>query len=207
MSNPWTRSEKLALLAAGLTVLTGLLVPEFRRMLGLEAPPRQVPQTAPLVHLQSATEDRSSPTLVTDPGSIPARTNALVSPPRTSASGDSVDPKPPRPQGAAIAGRGESASSRRVPRPRDDLPVEFSLQDGEQRVLLDGLASVAVEFNRMGEADFVTVVINIAGSEPTRHAVLGAGARFEFSINGRAYLLSVMKLTGATAEMRLDRRS
>ena len=87
-----------------------------------------------------------------------------------------------------------------------ELPVEFSLQDGEQKVLLDGQASVAVEFDRVGESEFATVVINVPGSEPTRHAVLSAGARFEFTVNGRRYFLSVVRLAGETAAMRLDRR-
>ena len=49
--------------------------------------------------------------------------------------------------------------------------------------------------------------INVPGSEPIRHAVLSAGARFEFRVTGRSYVLSVLRLAAGTAAMRLDRRS
>lgn len=211
MSGPWTKAEKIALIAIVAPVLTGvlvgLLVPQVGRMLGLEVPSQPFPQTAPLLHPQSATEDRSGSKPVTRSLSGPSRTDAIEGPPQTSTSGASIDARPLRPPGAETTGRGQSGTSPKVARPRADLSVEFSLQDGEQKVLLHGLASVAVDFNRVGETEFATVVINIAGSEPTRHAVLGAEARFEFRVNGRPYLLSVLKLTGGKAKMRVDRRS
>jgi hypothetical protein len=73
-------------------------------------------------------------------------------------------------------------------------PLEFSLSNGEQKVLLAGQASVGVEFNRVGEMDYVTLRINSPGKEPEAHAALSAGARFDLTAGGNEYYVSLLSV-------------
>jgi hypothetical protein len=94
-----------------------------------------------------------------------------------------------------------------TPEPPSKLPVEFSLSDGEQRVVLAGQAGVAAEFGRVGDQEFVTIRIH-SGGKRENHAVLEAGARFEFAVQDQVFYLSVLKIdSGArTVRLRIDRK-
>ena len=61
-----------------------------------------------------------------------------------------------------------------TPEPSSKLPVEFSLSDGEQRVVLAGQAGVAAEFGRVGDVEFCNDS-DPRGREKENHAVLEAG--------------------------------
>ncbi len=85
------------------------------------------------------------------------------------------------------------------------MPSEFELADGEQKVVLAGRASVAVEFNRQGEIDFLTVRV-ATGDESVPKAVLGAGERIKFHLGGRTYYVSVLRIDRVqkTVALRVD---
>jgi hypothetical protein len=83
------------------------------------------------------------------------------------------------------------------------LPIEFTLEDGEQKVLLGGRAAVAVEFARAGAMEFTTLRIHTDGS--TRNeALLGPGGRFELTAGGDTYLLSVLSLDSTAGRVKLS---
>jgi hypothetical protein len=74
-----------------------------------------------------------------------------------------------------------------------EIPFEFELADGEQKVVLAGRAFVAVEFNRQGEMEYVTLRVG-TGSESVPKAILSAGARIEFHLEGRTHYVSVLRI-------------
>ena len=85
--------------------------------------------------------------------------------------------------------------------------MEFSLSDGEQQVVLAGQAGVAAEFGKIGDAEFVTIRINTGGKRES-HAVLEAGARFEFTAQDQVFYLSVLMFdsNARTVRLRIDRK-
>ena len=87
-----------------------------------------------------------------------------------------------------------------------ELPAEFTLADGDQKVLLAGQASVGIQFNQIGEERFLTLRIN-SSEGSANHAILGTGARFRFRQAGSEYYASVLRLDYAakTAVLRVDR--
>lgn len=86
-----------------------------------------------------------------------------------------------------------------------ELPAEFTLSDGEQKVLLSGQASVGIQFNQIGEERFLTLRINSAEGS-VNHAILGTSARFRFRQGGSDYYVSVLRLDYAAraAVLRVD---
>src|SRR5688500_1302206 len=93
-----------------------------------------------------------------------------------------TDPEPQDFPGKPPAGKGSSKAvlpSRPAPAP--EVPAEFTLLDGEQKVLLSGRASVGIQFNQVGEERFLTLRINSDGG-PQVHAILGAAARYSFRV-------------------------
>ncbi len=94
----------------------------------------------------------------------------------------------------------------RSARTAPELPTEFTLSEGEQKVLLAGQASVGIQFNQIGEEQFLTLRINSSeGSE--NHAILGTGGRFRFQHDGSEYYVTVLRFdyTARTAALRVDR--
>jgi hypothetical protein len=93
----------------------------------------------------------------------------------------------------------------RSARAAPDLPTEFMLGDGEQKVLLSGQASVGIQFNQIGEERFLTLRINSSGGS-ANHAILSTGARFPFRQGGSEYYVSVLRFdyTARTALLRVD---
>ena len=90
--------------------------------------------------------------------------------------------------------------------PAPEVPAEFTLANGEQRVLLSGQAAVGVEFNQIsGERFFTLRVSDQEGSIP--HAVLGSVARFPFRVAGAEYQVSVLAADydEKTVRLRIDR--
>jgi hypothetical protein len=89
------------------------------------------------------------------------------------------------------------------------LPLEFTLRDGEQRTFLGDQASVAAEFNQIGNEDFVTLRVGTAEGEPVPHAVLGAGVRYPFRLAGKAYSVYVLSVdkSARTVGVRISRSS
>lgn len=86
--------------------------------------------------------------------------------------------------------------------------MELVLRSGEQRVILGGLVGLSVEQSAVGELKILTLRISPSGAPPQNHAVLGAGARFEFRAGGRAYIVSVLRWDEETQEaaLRVDRK-
>lgn len=93
------------------------------------------------------------------------------------------------------------------PAAEPDLPTELTLADGEQEVLLGGMAAVAVEFGRMGEMEVLTLRLH-AGGKTENHAVLGAGARYTLEVGEEVLTVSVLRVDwkeGRVA-LRVDRQ-
>jgi len=106
--------------------------------------------------------------------------------------------KAANPQRSTIA---VEASKARSERP----PWEFDLADNEQKVLLSGRASVAVQFNNVSGEEFPTVRLSV-GDESTPYPVLGAGKRIQFECGGRSYFVSVLAIneTDKVVRLRVD---
>jgi hypothetical protein len=85
--------------------------------------------------------------------------------------------------------------------------MEIELRDGEQDVILSGQASLAVEFNRIGNEKFVTLRI-FAGDASTAHAVLSSTARYDFELEGQIYYINVLRVdfSSKSVRLRVDRK-
>jgi hypothetical protein len=95
-----------------------------------------------------------------------------------------------------------------LPQPRaPEFPLEVTLRDNEETVFLSGRASVGVQFNRIGEEQFLTVRIN-TGTDSRSEAVLGGGARLPLQVGNTEYVVSVLGIdySEKTAHVRVDRR-
>lgn len=94
-----------------------------------------------------------------------------------------------------------------LPQPRaPEFPLEVTLRDNEQTVFLSGRASVGVQFNQIGEEQFLTVRIN-TGTKSRSEAVLGGGARLPLLVGNMEYVVSVLGIdySEKTAHVRVDR--
>jgi len=156
----------------------------------------------------------SSPSLSLNGSQGQPRSQSQASEPANT-SKDANDSKDPKDGGGA-----ESAGDEREPKrsletsslhpPRvqkaSELPAEFTLGDGEQKVLLSGQASVGIQFNQIGEEQFLTLRINSSEGSDS-HPVLSTGARFPFRQGGSEYFVSVLRFDYAarTAVLRVDR--
>ena len=142
------------------------------------------PHTQPLVDAAPESSEYSPPA---PPGGAPETSEAPARPPEKVSPPSPRDIPPNRP-------------------PQAEAPSEFTLRDGEQKVLLSGQASVGVQFSQIGEERFLTLHINV-GNEETSHAVLAPGARFPLRIQGAQYYISLLRLdlSGMTARIRIDR--
>lgn len=99
-----------------------------------------------------------------------------------------------------------SLNSREEPKTHNDEPPwEFDLADNEQKVILSGRASVAVQFNNVSGEEFPTVRLSV-GDESTPYPVLGAGKRIQFECGGRSYYVSVLAIneTDKVVRLRVD---
>lgn len=87
------------------------------------------------------------------------------------------------------------------------VPVELSLADGEQKILLGGRVGVAIEFSRVGQMELETLRLHTDGATEN-HPLLGSGGRFEFTAGGEMYVLSVLRLdtSAGRAWLRVDSR-
>lgn len=89
------------------------------------------------------------------------------------------------------------------------LPLELNLTDGEQSVILSGQAGLAVEFNQVGEEQFVTLRIR-AGSTSRSHAILSSTATksYEIELQGEEYYVSVLRIDhqARSVRLRVDRK-
>ena len=138
-----------------------------------------------------------------------------------------VDPKPLAPEPSAPAVRGtpepyphqvlgpetavgagvalDSATDR-----QEFRPLEFSLSNGEQTVLLAGQATVGVEFNSVGEENLVTVRTHSPGREPETRAVLGTNPsdRFDLTAGGKEYSVVILRVDyeAGRVKFQLDRK-
>jgi hypothetical protein len=90
--------------------------------------------------------------------------------------------------------------------PSPGTPFEFTLVDGEQKVLLSGRVAVGAQFNQIGEEDFLTLRVNI-GDESTPHVVLAPGTHLTLRVQEEQYYLSLVRLdfSSRTARIRIDR--
>ena len=77
----------------------------------------------------------------------------------------------------------------------------FTLEDQEQKTIVPGCASIAIEFNEVGKFGFVTVRIS-AGEDSTLHAISSAGERFKFTCGGNDYLVSILLIDQHAATIR-----
>jgi hypothetical protein len=87
----------------------------------------------------------------------------------------------------------------------DGPPWEFELADSEQKVILSGRASVAVQFNNVSGEEFPTVRLSV-GEESTPYPILGTGQRIKFDCGGRSYYVSVLAIneTNKVVRLRVD---
>jgi len=116
----------------------------------------------------------------------------------------------PEPQDSPIKPPPREGSTEPVlplkPAPAPEVPTEFTLSDGEQKVLLSGRASVGIQFNQLGEERFLTLRINSDGA-PQVHAILGAAARYSFRVGEAEYQVSLLSADHGekTASLSIDR--
>ena len=134
-----------------------------------------------------------------------------VATPSPETPGPTPMPSPSPIPAETVAPQGTVAESPSEPPRRDpsDLPLDFTLRDGEQRTFLGDQASVAAGFNQIGSEEIVTLKVGTTDGEPVPHAVLGAGARYPFHLAGNAYsvyVLSVDKIA-RTIRVRISRSS
>jgi len=137
------------------------------------------------------------------PPSTPVQVEGLKPPaPQPSTQAEIVTPEFHRHQ---AQDPGTTAEAGVEPADRQEFrPLEFSLSNGEQKVLLAGQASVGVEFNHVGEMDFVTVRINSPGKEPEAHAALSTGARFDLAAGGKEYYVSILSVDQEARRVKLS---
>lgn len=86
------------------------------------------------------------------------------------------------------------------------VPINFTLNNGEQRVVLGGQASVAVQFSRVGSIDLAT--LKLFGDEGSQtQPMLSGGKRFEIKAGAKQYFVTVINLDFQTrqAKLQLDR--
>lgn len=98
-------------------------------------------------------------------------------------------------------------TSSRLPQPRPPEPTyEFTLRDNGQTVILSGQASVGVQFNKIGEEQFLTVHIN-TGTASRSEAVFGGGVRLPLQLGNTEYAISILGIdySEKTAHVRVDR--
>jgi hypothetical protein len=93
-------------------------------------------------------------------------------------------------------------------RPDNSENQTLIFADKEQKTIVPGCASLAVEFNEISRVEVLTVRLNV-GDESTLHAVLGAGERFKFSCGREDYLVSILLIEheARTAHVGLERLS
>ena len=146
----------------------------------------------------------------------PSRVEVMVAP--GSVATPSPEPTSPIPEPSPSASPAKTAPPQETvtespspPPHRDppDLPLEFTLHDGDQKTFLEDQASVAAEFNQIGSEEIVTLKVGTTEGEPVPHAVLSAGAWFPVRVAGNdysVYVLSVDK-TAHTIGVRISRNS
>jgi|SRR5215213_1411374 len=81
-------------------------------------------------------------------------------------------------------------------------PLEFSLYDREQRVILAGCAALAVQFNEVAGEDLLTLRINV-GDESTPYAILSTGERIRFDCHGRYSHVSILSIDNSERLVKL----
>jgi hypothetical protein len=106
--------------------------------------------------------------------------------------GKSLKPSPPAP-----LADGEAERTAHYWKPRN-----FTLLDQEQRAIVAGCASLAVEFQEVAGVDFVTVRIN-TGDESSSHAVSQAGEQFRFTCDDDNYRASILLVDRAAGIVRV----
>ncbi len=73
-------------------------------------------------------------------------------------------------------------------------PIEILLDDGQQRIILNGKLGFAITFTRIGEIEFPTLQINPLGVAPSNHALLRVGLRMPVEVAGKDYVVSVTRI-------------
>lgn len=81
--------------------------------------------------------------------------------------------------------------------------LTLTLGNQEQKSVVPGCASLAVEFHDVSGVDFVTVRINVQG-ESIPYAVSHAGEQFSFSCRGKEYFVSVLLIDREAGTARLS---
>ncbi|HUP24986.1 MAG TPA: hypothetical protein VNB06_18855 [Thermoanaerobaculia bacterium] len=182
--------------AAIATILTALLqVVEFPWLRLLPGEEPGAPQATP-------TQEAPLPRSLTEEASSSRRQAADFTEPAS----DRVDATLQQKQARSNAGLGAAITAKSLEEAASpSLPIEFTLEDGEQEVLLGGQAAAAIEFSRVGEMELVTLRIHTDGST-RNHALLSPGGRYEFAAGGETYLLSILRLDTAQgrAVLRID---
>lgn len=88
----------------------------------------------------------------------------------------------------------------------DSSPQEFSLANGEQKILLSGRAGLSAEFTEVSGVGFVTLRVNV-DDQSTPYALSHSGERIKFRCAASDYYLSVMSIdnTAEKVQLRVDR--
>jgi hypothetical protein len=103
---------------------------------------------------------------------------------------------------ARAAVRGSDSSRENLKVSDEGSPLEFDLADNEQKIVLSGRASLAIQFNNISGEEFPTLRLNI-GEESTPYPILGSGKRIRFECAGRDYYVSVLGIDISDKVVRL----
>ncbi len=176
-----SKRDKIALIGAVATVAT-VLVGLLQWLVPRDKVAPQLPH--------GDTSAISSPRTAVEPPSSPQHPGV----------GKSVSSQRTRPQPSKAGPRAEAI--------KPQFPLEFTLADTEQKVLLGGQASLGIDFHVVDGIDMVTLTINASGSQPARHAIMSSGKRVEFSLGARSYYVYLREIdwSAMTARLRVDQK-
>lgn len=99
-------------------------------------------------------------------------------------------------QSSTLSGTRPSEPSE-PPEPRE-APLELTLSDGEQKVVLGGEVGLAARFTQLGEALVPTLQVDADGPAAGSHALWGDAPRsFELRAAGRDYVVRALRVDTA----------
>ena len=133
-----------------------------------------------------------------------------IQPPPVISSGPVLTTPQDEPPGGSPQGEEQPPPSRTpkiAPAQSELLPLAFSLTDGEQRVVLDGQASIGTAFNTIDGVDLITLIVNSSGSQSARYPFQGSGHRVEFTLDAFSYYVYLQDIDwrSKTVQLRVYR--
>lgn len=134
-----------------------------------------------------------------------------IQPPPAISSGPVPTAPQDQPPVGAPQGEGEQPPPSRTPKiapaQSELLPLAFSLADGEQKIMLEGQASIGTTFNTVDGVDLITLIVNSSGSQSARYPFQGSGHRVEFTLGALSYYVYLQDIDwrSKTVQLRLFR--